>query len=183
MLLLRMSSHGFSLNDARVATAASLYLRQYVPLIGPASAASWEPPDPFPVLGEVMDLAKANHNIQRWRQQRPPGVQGLLALRKAFVHAAVQIDLSEQNPEPCRFQDGVAAGKAHEREGPSDDHAEDEGKQRAVAPAAGDAALRLELVLKQFFLNLREMGIIRYRDKTLLRRRDESRNTCTSRTR
>jgi hypothetical protein len=33
-----MSSQGFSLNDARVATAASLYLRQYVPLIGPASA-------------------------------------------------------------------------------------------------------------------------------------------------
>ena len=37
MLLLRMSSQGFSLNDARVATAASRYLRQYVPLIGPAS--------------------------------------------------------------------------------------------------------------------------------------------------
>ena len=42
MLLLRMSSQGFSFNDARVATAAFLYLRQYVPLMGPASAARFD---------------------------------------------------------------------------------------------------------------------------------------------
>ena len=100
-------------------------------------------------------------------------MQGLLALRKALVDPPIQIDLSEQYPEPCRFQDRVAAGKAHEREGPSDDHAEDEGEERAVAAAAGDAALRLELVLKQFFLNTYEMGIIRTETKTLSRRRDD----------
>ena len=37
-----MSSQGFSLKDARVATAASLYLRQYVPLMGPVSAARFD---------------------------------------------------------------------------------------------------------------------------------------------
>ena len=128
-----------------------------------------------------MDLAEANHNIQRWRQQRPPRVQGLLALGKALIHAAVQIDLSEQNPETCRFQNRVATGKAHEREGPSDDHAEDEGEERSVASTAADAALRLELVLKQFFLNTYEMGIIRTETKTLSRRRDDY--IYTSRTR
>ena len=30
--------------------------------------------------------------------------------------------------------------------------------------------------MKQFFLNLREMGIVLYRDKMLLRRRDETEN-------
>ena len=100
-------------------------------------------------------------------------MQGLLALGKALVHAAVQIDLSEQYPEPRGLQNRVAAGKAHEREGASDDHAENEGKQRAVAAAAGDAALRLELVLKQFFLNTYEMGIIRTETKKQSRRRDD----------
>ena len=101
-------------------------------------------------------------------------MQGLLALRKALVYAAVQIDLSEQNPQTCRLQDRVAAGKAHQREGPSDNHAENEGEERAVASTTADAALRLELVLKQFFLDLREMGFKRYRDKMLSRRRDDA---------
>ena len=129
-----------------------------------------------------MDLAEADDDVQWWRQQRPPRVQGLLALGKALVDPPIQIDLSEQNPEPGSLQNRVAAGKAHERQRSPNDHAEDKGEECSVATAAGDAALRLELVLKQFFLNLREMGIRWTETKTPSRRRDAP-STCTSRTR
>ena len=79
-------------------------------------------------------------------------MQGLLALGKALVHAAVQIDLPEQYPEPRGLQNRVATGKSHEREGPSDDHAEDEREERAVASTAADAAFCLQFVLEELLL-------------------------------
>ena len=57
-----------------------------------------------------------------------------------------------------------------------------EGEERAVASTQPDTrpsvSARRGLVLKQFFLNLREMGIIRYETKTLLRRRDDALYLC-----